>query len=351
MTSQPPPENPFLSAYESFYNNTPLVTRMVFTSITTTYLISWFYDPSLMIANIPGLTIGKFQLYRIVISPFTCNQLLSLIFAYLSFVTSGNKIENLIGSTNFGALLLSFGIIINVIHILICGLLFVVTRNPMWLMQPSYGVWMLILAVIAAECAPADPSSKRRFFFMEVPTRFYPCVLLVFFALFSGGSIPIFYVVSIGVGYLYGFGKLDFIRIKGERRKQMEAGVLRKFTTRHGFVQGPTGGDWNFVDVESAPQPVSNNGNGTNASGQSGWAPTVFRSPDNSSSNTASRPTPAFGGSAGQKLGSSSSSSTRSRPSASSNNVRPDREAMLAAAERRALLASSRQSNDEAKEV
>merc|ERR1712232_1216254 len=116
-------------------------------------------------------------------------------------------------------------------------------------------------------------------------------------------------------------------RIKGERRKQMESGVLRKFTTRHGFVQGPTGGDWNFVDVESAPQPVSNNGNSTNASGQSGWTPSVFRSPENSNRNNSSESTPAFGGSAGQKLG-SSSSSTRSRPSASSNNVRPDREAM-----------------------
>lgn len=42
--SQPPQSNPVLTAYESFVEQTPLVTRYILNSLTLSYLLSFFVD-------------------------------------------------------------------------------------------------------------------------------------------------------------------------------------------------------------------------------------------------------------------------------------------------------------------
>jgi len=243
---------------------------------------------------------------------------------------TGKKLENALGSTNLSVLLLSLGGVTNLVHIVVCFVLRVLFQDPKFLLIPCVGIWNLILAVIAMECAPADPAAKRRMFVVDVPTRFYPCVLLALFTLFSGG-IELSLCVSVAVGYLFGFGKFDILKLKIGHRQRLEAGVLRKFTGKVGFVPGPVGNEWDLTSYSNTQSAQE---------GQRGWTPTVFRRPD-TSTNTEDKPVARFEG-GGNKLGSSSSLTTRSRPNAAqpihvspaSNNA--DKAAILAAAERRA---------------
>jgi hypothetical protein len=178
-------------------------------------------------------------------------------------------------------------------------------------------------------------------FVVDVPTRYYPCALLALFTLFSGG-IEMSLCISVCVGYLFGFGKFDILKLKVEHRQRLEAGVLRKFTGMVGFVPGPVGNEWDLASYSNTQSAQE---------GQQGWTPTVFRRPDtNTNTNTEGTLVSKFEG-GGNKLG-TSSSSARSRPNATqpildpSAKSRADRSAMLAAAERRA---NSQNDGDEEK--
>jgi len=276
---------------------------------------------------------------------------LSLIFAFFSFSDNGKWIEMAAGSTNFAVLLLSMSGIVSLLHhaILIC--FFVIYHEDHYLDVPMDGIWVLILALTAKECSKADPDSKRRIFFFEVPTRQYPLTLLALFTLFGGINLSFF--ISVGVGYLDGYEKLGFTRISYTRRKGLENGALRKFTMKDGFVVGPSGDVWNEIVPFGTARNANEGDKSSNAGSQQegGWTPTVFRRPaDKSGPSGTDSVIPVFEQTGGERLGGSS----RSRPNASplsmlsrsgqesstsnqhGSSKRVDRAAMLAAAERRA---------------
>ncbi len=254
------------------------------------------------------------------------------------------------GSTNFAALLLSYGGIINSLHNIWSFILYAITKDSVYTLDQSAGIWLLIFVVIAKDCANAAPNSKRRLFLGDVPTRYYPWALLALLAILFQ-SFHMSYVFSICVGYLDAYGKLGFTRLKAERRKRLENGVLRKFTEKEGFVPGPSGDSWNeLLPHTNPPTAPSLSNTGPNQAGGGavtgqGWTPTLFRKPQDSLESTM----PSFESASGHRLGGSS----RSRPNASplsvpsrdnQESVNPisgtsskvDRAALLAAAEKRA---------------
>jgi len=246
---------------------------------------------------------------------------------------SGKRLEYAIGSTNLAALLLSMSGVTNLFHIVICFVMSGLSQNPQYLLIPCIGIWNLILSVIAMDCASADPSAQRKLFVVNVPTRFYPCALLALFTLFSG-SIELSYCISVAVGYLFGFNKFDILKLKAERRRRLETGVLRKFTGKAGFVPSQVENDWDLgTDRNTGPAQEA---------GQQGWTPTVFRRPDTNTSTSGGGSVPQFEG-GGTKLGTSSSATgTRSRPNATQSiPASTARDAGLLAAERRAAAAAT----------
>lgn len=137
MSNTPPPPNPVLNAYETFARETPLVTRYVLTSQFATWVLSFFVDPSFAVANIPHFTIFKFELYRLLLSPFICQGFFSLVFAYISFVDNGRRLEFSMGSTAFGSLLLTIGIITNLSYLVVSFLLSQLTGNQGFIFVPG----------------------------------------------------------------------------------------------------------------------------------------------------------------------------------------------------------------------
>lgn len=92
---------------------------------------------------------------------------------------------------------------------------------------------------------------KRRFFFCEVPVRYYPVALFVLFSFLGGGFSSIAYAISMGAGYLYGQGRLDdILKLSGGKAKEWENGVLAPWASRQGWVVGHAalGSDaWNQI--------------------------------------------------------------------------------------------------------
>lgn len=311
----PPPPNPVLSAYESYVQETPLVTRYTLNAITFTFILGFIVDTSYALSNIPFFVIFRFELYRLVLAPFLCESLLTLIIFYFSFLNYGKRLEVVMGSTNFGFIIFSIGTLTNITFLVISIINYILTQNSAVLLHSTSGIWTVLLGVIALECSSAPEGSKRKLFVVDVPTKYYPLVLVAFFAMLSGGGFPVSYLISVGIGYSYGYGKLDRLKLGVSRRQSWEASLLRKFTMRQGWIVGPSEDDWEI----------------SNSNGQQTWQPTIVRPPaidtTNSPTETPSSSTISFQGS-GRSLG-------------TTRRHNPDRSAMLEAAERRAATVSS----------
>lgn len=301
-SSAPPDSNPVLTAYESYVQNTPLVTRYVLNSVVISYFMSFIVDPSFALANIPYFTLFRFQLYRIVTSPLVCSSILNLFFAFMGFTNHGVKLEQSMGSALFGVLFFTLTIATNVLFLIVSILLYGLTNNESYLGGVSVGVWTTLLSIIAVECAQAPPNSKRKLFFLEIPVLYYPLVLLALFSLFAGFKLA--YCLGVAVGYMQGFGKLDRFKVKVEKARSWESerGCLRGFYNRAGYIS---------VSGASGPNAwAEGNGGAGNSESSSSGAAGAVRSP---SDPGASSSTPSFPSSGGQSLGGGSRGGLLSR--------------------------------------
>mmetsp|Transcript_38452 Transcript_38452/g.82045 ORF Transcript_38452/g.82045 Transcript_38452/m.82045 type:complete len:343 (-) Transcript_38452:226-1254(-) len=287
----PPPPNPVATAYESYVRDTPLITRYVLNSILISFFAGFFFSPAYLLANIPMFTIFKFQLYRVVTSPLICTDILSLFFAFMGFMNHGVKLEQSMGSSLFAVLFFTLTIATNVLFLIISILLWGLTNSDSYLVGASLGIWTVLLGIIAVECSEAPPETKRRLFFLEVPTLYYPLVLLALFSMFAGPRLP--YFLGVAVGYAYGHGKLDRWKVKVETVRKWEnrdqGGCLGGFVNRSGFVT---------LGMASGPNAWLT-GSGGNDSGSSGGGPSPVRAPSDPGASTA----PSFPSTGGRSLG------------------------------------------------
>jgi len=311
MSSGPPPPNPILSAYESFVRDTPLVTRYTLTTLFCSWFLSFFLDASYALDTIPHFAIYRFEIYRLLLSPLVCQSTLSLIFAYLSFLDSGKRLEHSLGSTAFAWLLLTIAFISNLIFCCLCLLLSFASNDQGYLWWQSSGIWTVLFGIIASECSKAPANEQRKLFFFQVPTLYYPLAIWLLFMLVGGGNLA-GYLISIGVGYAYGYGYLDRLKVNPSRFRQWEESILVNFTQREGWVVG---------HAATGDHGVSSTGSSTGMTA----VPSGSGVSTNTSPPTVS--TPAFAGS-GRTLGSTSRGKTDAKA------------AMLEAAERRAQQTS-----------
>jgi membrane associated rhomboid family serine protease len=259
------------------------------------YLISWVYDPHWALANIPQYVVFRFEVYRLVLSPLVNTQLISLVFAFVSFLELGKRLEHSVGSVTFGWLCLCFALIANIGFLFLSLALYALGGEQGYLMTSASGIWLILFGAIAAECIQEPVDAKRRFIFCDVPVRYYPVALFVLFA-FLNGSASFAYAISMGAGYLYGQGKLDGLKLKpGTANEWEHSEPLSTLTSQPGFVYG-------HAALGSAAFQ-------TPASGMESHPPagSVIVPVGSSSSNTSSTNTSAFGGSPGHTLGSSAS--------------------------------------------
>lgn len=245
----PPDDNPILKAYESFVRGTPFVTRCLVQTQAITWILSWFVDLGLAVGNVPQFTIFHFELYRLFLSPFICTSFLSLVFCFISFADYGKRMEYSHGSTAFAITLALIGWTVNLLHLIICFILYGIEGSPKWLFLPCFGVWILIFGLLSIECMQAPATSKRRLFVVDVPTRYYPLALLMLFSFF--GDFQLSHLLAIGIGYAYQQGFLDKWKVGAPRIQSWEQTTLEGYISQQGWISNDASGrgDWNEANA------------------------------------------------------------------------------------------------------
>jgi len=106
------------------------------------------------------------------------------------------------GSTGFAWLMMTLAYVTNAIFLTICFALYGMTREETYLYMSSSGIWIILFGLISIECSKAPAGSKRKLFFCNVPTLYYPLGLLGVFSLIGGFQLA--FTISTAVGYAYG---------------------------------------------------------------------------------------------------------------------------------------------------
>lgn len=204
-----------------------MITRTMMTTYVLAYGVNMVFDLRFGLANIPMFTVYKFEIYRLFTSLFVCTSFFSLSLAYFSFLPTGKQLEYSMGSTEYACVLLTIGLMTNVLYLCSTFLLDGLLGGQYWLAIPSFGPWNVLFGVIAMECIQAPQNSTRNFLFLTIPTLYYPILVLFFYSFL--GDLSIAHLISIGLGYSFGYGYLECFRISASRCKVWEQRYLQTF--------------------------------------------------------------------------------------------------------------------------
>jgi membrane associated rhomboid family serine protease len=200
------------------------------------YLLSWLFEASVMLGNVPYFTIFSFEIYRLFTSPFVGNSIIDLVMILMFFPTMGGRMEASLGSASYLVLMATLTLVTNLLFIVIC-LSFYLFGMVTALFFPCAGFWNVLFALITIECMQV-PDQPRRMFMLpvDIPSKYFPLVLYLLFILFSGPILS--YLLAIGVGFLYSQGYLDKLKPTSYYLEGLESqgGMLHSISRSKGWI-------------------------------------------------------------------------------------------------------------------
>lgn len=250
--------NALLQSYQAWSEKTPYITRSLTIILAVFYLISFFIPLELSLSNIPLYSIQKFEIYRLVLSPFAANSIFMLILVIMTFPSLGLKMESSMGSGSFLFLILTVDLIVNVVFVFSCYLLYFLGTD-LAILWNCDNFWILLFALITIDCLQL-PEAPRRILFIpyDIPSKYMPLALYLLICLFSGFQLS--YALSICVGYLAVKGHLDRFRPSSYYLEQLESngGWLHSMSRSRGYVlAGASLGHDAWIPINAAePQSV-----------------------------------------------------------------------------------------------
>jgi len=244
--------NPVLEYYQRFCDKTPFVTRTLTVFIVVEYILSFFFPFEDYLGNVTLFTILGFELYRLVLSPFVGNSILTLIILIISYPSIGSQMEWSMGSSSYLYLMCIMSIATNLLFNAVCLLLFLVMPNSASLQYSCQGFWIILFSLITIDCM-GSPDSPRRLLFIpiDIPSKYMPIAMYVLFSLFGGPSLSFALAILVGYGSKLGF--LDRVKPTSYYLEQLESngGCLHSISRASGWVLASTVGHESWIPVNA----------------------------------------------------------------------------------------------------
>jgi len=164
-----------------------------------------------------------------VTGPFVHTSLLEFLFSIISYLPRACIVEKQIGTVKMAHRMITLGVFINTIFTFICGVGGLER-------QMSIGLWPLVFAEIVIECMESPDSARGLCCLpIQIPSKWYPVVLLLLFSLFFGIQLSFF--VGLGVGYMHHFGLLNWADLGAAKATVWEERVpFRSVSSISSFV-------------------------------------------------------------------------------------------------------------------
>jgi membrane associated rhomboid family serine protease len=143
--------NPVLQFYQQWSEKTPYLSRSITIFILICYVSSFFFSAETYIGNTPIFTIGNFEFYRCIFSPFVGNSFLNVLLILLTFPTMASKMEWSLGSIAFLYLVGTISILTNIIFDTFAYIMYF-AGTPEALLWSCQGFWSVLFGLITIEC-------------------------------------------------------------------------------------------------------------------------------------------------------------------------------------------------------
>jgi hypothetical protein len=149
--SPPGSQNPTMDAYDRWSAQTPFITRTTLLTVAVVYLLSWFVDLETALQNVPYYSLLHFEVYRILLSPFVGNSILSLIMIALFFPVMSGRMESALGSSGLLAMMFCISLFTKVLFDIVClSLSFMGTPEALFWSCDNF--WVIVFGIITIEC-------------------------------------------------------------------------------------------------------------------------------------------------------------------------------------------------------
>jgi len=147
-------------------------------------------------------------------------QFIQLLFSVISYVPSAIQEENNMGTVAFTIRFFKLSIFVDVIFSLL-SILVGMTISSMVMMTPCMGLWPILMCDLVIQCYQYPEMPRKLCCLpMDIKSKWYPLVLIGLFTIFFGPQLSLW--AGLGVGYLYVFGYINFLKTSEASLKAWE---------------------------------------------------------------------------------------------------------------------------------
>ena len=261
------------NSIKNWFEKMPSFCRLLLYSTLCLYLISWIsLGLVLLLANIPVLVVGYFQIWRLFTAPLVPLGFLHVLFEMISFLPTAVKIERRMSTSGYFVFFALNSLTVQTVFALaMYGASFIPGEFFASLaLRPSAGLWPIIMIEMVIRCNK-NPDSPTQFFLcpFTMKAKYFPWFFFLLFSLFMGVVWEL--LVGIGVGYLHVYELLPFFTISNSKAEYLESSVLACLKCIPVFIDVANSGE---EELPMTSQPQSTPSYSYNAGQPPAQAPT-----------------------------------------------------------------------------
>ncbi|KAF5473996.1 hypothetical protein F2P56_005939, partial [Juglans regia] len=245
-----------------WWDGIPFLTSSVVVACGIIYLVCLLvgYDSFFEICFSPSAVLSQFQVYRIYTSIFFHGSLLHVLFNMMALVPLGSELERITGSVRLLYMIILLATSNAIFHLLIA---LVVAHNPfhpyLFLMNEcSIGFSGILFSMIVIETSLSGVQSRSVFGLFNVPTKWYPWILLVVFQLLMTNVSLLGHLCGILSGFAYTYGLFNFLMPGTSFYSSIEASSwLSSCIRRPKFILCTGGNSAGYIPTHSSQNTTS----------------------------------------------------------------------------------------------
>ncbi|KAJ3674794.1 hypothetical protein LUZ60_005410 [Juncus effusus] len=224
-----------------WWSNIPFITSGIIIICSVIYLICLLfgYDSFHEICFLPSQITSHFQVYRFYTSILFHANILHLVFNMLALIPLGAELERIMGSVRLFYLIFLLATTNAVFHLLIALL---VDHNPFhalgyFMSECSIGFSGVIFSMIVIETSLSGAHSRSVFGLFNVPSQWYPWILLILFQLLASNVSLLGHLCGILSGFAYSYGLFKYFLPGPSFYSSIESSSAISFCIRRpGFI-------------------------------------------------------------------------------------------------------------------
>jgi rhomboid domain-containing protein 1 len=255
---------------QGFLNSLRLGTRFLLIFMVIVYVCQFaLLDEGIVgwLTFCPKLIIEKGQVWRLITSAYLHGGILHLIMNMMSFTFLGLSLENSIGTLSYFYHIVIFGIVSNLVHILIAYIM-LVGGDASEIFGHALGFSGILFALIVIDLDISGGDQRSVFGLFLVPSWCYPWVVLLLMSLLMPNVSFFGHLSGLFTGYLYKFKILSFLAPSAQFFGTVERKLCSCCTDRVGYINANGQRDGNYqpyavfqhqyrdaASDDAAPQP------------------------------------------------------------------------------------------------